>query len=54
MQEQILTSRLQLNLLTADDHAFMMSLVNTKGWIEFIGDRNVHSKEEALAISTRY
>ncbi len=49
MKEQVSTSRLLLDLLTTADHEFMMSLVNTKGWIKFIGDRNVHSKEEALA-----
>lgn len=49
MQKQVSTSRLQLDLLTAEDHVFMISLVNSKSWLEFIGDRNVHSKEEALA-----
>ncbi len=31
-----------------DDHEFIRALVNTKGWIEFIGERNVHSKEGAI------
>jgi len=49
MQNIIYTERLTLNILTADDYEFIMAIVNTKGWIEFIGDRNVHSKDDALA-----
>ncbi len=49
MQISAATDRLLLNILTPEDHAFIISLVNSKGWLEFIGERNVHSKEEALA-----
>lgn len=49
MQNNISTSRLSLHLLTAEDYNFIISLVNSNGWIEFIGDRNIHSKEDALA-----
>src|ERR1700712_4034650 len=49
MQITTRTTRLFLNTLTAEDYEFIISLVNSKGWIEFIGDRNVHSKEEAVA-----
>jgi [ribosomal protein S5]-alanine N-acetyltransferase len=49
MQNNISTDRLLLNLLTEDDYEFIIELVNSKGWLEFIGDRNVHSKEEAVA-----
>ncbi|MGG9963404.1 GNAT family N-acetyltransferase [Ferruginibacter sp. SUN106] len=49
MQSTITTARLTLNLLTVDDYEFIEAIVNTKGWIEFIGDRNVHSKEDAIA-----
>ena len=31
-----------------DDYDFILSLVNTTGWIENIGDRNIHSKNEAI------
>lgn len=48
MQPQFTTERLLLNLLKEDEHAFISELVNTKGWIEFIGDRNVHSQEDAI------
>jgi [ribosomal protein S5]-alanine N-acetyltransferase len=49
MQNNISTDRLFLDILTQRDYEFIIQLVNSKGWIEFIGNRNVHSKEEALA-----
>ena len=49
MRNGIITERLSLNLLILNDHDFIMRLVNSHGWIEFIGDRNVHSKEDAIA-----
>ena len=49
MQNHFLTERLFLDILTKEDYEFIIQLVNSKGWIEFIGDRNVHSKEQALA-----
>jgi ribosomal-protein-alanine N-acetyltransferase len=41
------TKRLVLTNLNEEDSGFIMQLVNTPGWLEFIGDRNVHSVEEA-------
>jgi len=49
MQTIITSSRLTLNIVTTADHDFIMALVNTKGWLDFIGDRNVHSKDDAIA-----
>jgi [ribosomal protein S5]-alanine N-acetyltransferase len=49
MQNNISTRRLSLDFLTTADVEFILQLVNSKGWLEFIGDRNVHSKEESLA-----
>jgi [ribosomal protein S5]-alanine N-acetyltransferase len=49
MENSIVTERLCLDLLSIEDHDFIMALVNTKGWLNFIGDRNVHSTEEAIA-----
>ena len=49
MQASFNTKRLILDSLTAEDYEFIIALLNSKGWIEFIGDRNVHSKEEAVA-----
>jgi len=38
-----------LEKLRVDDYDFILSIVNSKGWIENIGDRNIHTKEEATA-----
>jgi RimJ/RimL family protein N-acetyltransferase len=48
MQNSIKTERLLLNLLSTDDHEFIHSLLNTKGWIEFIGERNIQTSEDAI------
>lgn len=45
----IFTERLHLNLLKNDDHPFILELVNTPGWLQFIGDRNIRTEEEAKA-----
>jgi RimJ/RimL family protein N-acetyltransferase len=48
MQSDISTSRLNLKLVNLEGHSFMLALLNSKGWLEFIGDRNVHTTEEAV------
>ena len=53
MQNHISTERLLLDLLTLEDHEFIMQLVNSKGWIQFIGDRNIHTKEDAMAYTDK-
>lgn len=53
MQNMIATERLYLTILTEDDHEFILKLVNSKGWIEFIGDRNIHTKESSIAYIKR-
>lgn len=47
MQTNYKTERLLLRTLTPADAAFIFELVNTAGWIKFIGDRNVHTNEDA-------
>lgn len=47
-QESIRTDRLLIEPLKTSDSHFIFELVNTKEWKKFIGDRNIHSKEEAL------
>ena len=42
------TERLLLRELTIDDSAFIFTIVNTDGWLQNIGDRNVNSKKEAI------
>ena len=39
---------LQLRLLAETDAGFIRNLVNTPDWIRFIGDRNVHSDDDAV------
>jgi RimJ/RimL family protein N-acetyltransferase len=46
---EIQTERLILAPLDINDKIFILELVNTGGWLEFIGDRNVHSQEDAAA-----
>lgn len=47
--EKLSTERLELSLLKKGDAVFIEELVNTEGWLKFIGDRNVHSIPEAEA-----
>ncbi len=42
------TERLLIRPLTADDACFMFELVNSKGWLAFIGDRGIRSKDDAV------
>ncbi|MDA9773777.1 GNAT family N-acetyltransferase [Saprospiraceae bacterium] len=46
---QLETNRLRLTELSSEDHVFILELTNSEGWIQFIGDRNVHSEEDALS-----
>ncbi len=48
IQHTISTDRLNLEIVSVQDADFIMSLVNSKGWMENIGDRNIHSKGDAL------
>ncbi len=41
------TERLVLEEMVAEDAAFMLELLNTASWLKYIGDRNVHTIEEA-------
>ena len=41
------TNRLELYKVTLDDAPFILSLLNTQGWLKFIGDRGVRTLEDA-------
>ena len=41
------TDRLLINPLTISDDNFILKLVNSEGWLKFIGNRNVNSQLEA-------
>ena len=43
------SARLFLNILSQNDSNFIIELVNTEGWIKFIGNRNIHTTQEAFA-----
>lgn len=42
------TERLILRQMDTSDAAFLVEVMNTPKWLEFIGDRNVHSEEDGL------
>jgi ribosomal-protein-alanine N-acetyltransferase len=48
-KKTIATEHLLLEQLSVDDKAFILELVNTQGWIEFIGDKKIHSLDDATA-----
>jgi [ribosomal protein S5]-alanine N-acetyltransferase len=41
------TKRLELSLLETGDTDFIFELLNTEGWLKFIGDRHVRTHEDA-------
>lgn len=41
------TERLTLSEFTAEDAPFILELVNTPSWLQYIGDRNVHTLDDA-------
>ena len=43
------TGRIYLRELEVSDAAFMVSLLNSEGWLRYIGDRNVHTTEQGEA-----
>lgn len=47
------TERLFITPLTADDNNFILELVNTEGWLQFIGNRKVYTPEDASAYIER-
>ena len=42
------TQRLGLRKFTSDDADFIVELLNTPGWLQFIGDRNIKTGEQAI------
>ena len=46
--EILQTQRLRSRRLTAEDAGFIIELVNTPGWLRFIGDRHIHTIEQAV------
>lgn len=48
MSEVLQTERLILRKLTLDDTDFIIELVNSPGWLKYIGYRNIHTTEDAV------
>ena len=48
MKTIIETNRLILRPLKFEDAVFIKELVNTDGWIKFIGNRNIYTDEDAV------
>jgi RimJ/RimL family protein N-acetyltransferase len=49
MKRILETERLVLREFTLDDTSFIIELLNSPCWIKYIGDRNIKTKENALA-----
>lgn len=49
MDAPLQTERLVLQRLTAGHEAFVLELLNSEGWIRYIGDRKVRTMEDAAA-----
>jgi ribosomal-protein-alanine N-acetyltransferase len=49
MKKILETERLVLHEFTVEDAGFMLSLVNSPGWLQYIGDRQVHTTADAEA-----
>jgi RimJ/RimL family protein N-acetyltransferase len=43
----ITTDRLHIEPISLDDAQFILELLNTEGWLNFIGDRNVKNEMDA-------
>ncbi len=54
MKEILNTQRLILREINLDDAPFIFELLNSKGWLEFIGDRGVNSIEDAKNYITNH
>lgn len=49
LKDLLITNRLLIESLSIRDNTFIYELVNTKEWLQFIGNRNVNSEIEAAA-----
>ena len=48
MESILETERLILRQFELSDAKFIVTLVNTEGWLQFIGDRNIKTEEAAV------
>jgi RimJ/RimL family protein N-acetyltransferase len=45
----LITDRLLLESISVNDYELILELVNSEGWLKFIGNRNIHTEAEAIA-----
>lgn len=48
MEKILDTERLSLRMLTSSDASFILELVNSPGWLEFIGDKKIRNEQDAV------
>src|SRR5687767_3229567 len=48
MKQILETERLRLREFTLNDTAFIIELLNSPGWLKYIGERNVKTEEQAI------
>ena len=48
MNKILETERLRLREFTLDDTQFIIDLLNSPGWLKYIGDRNIKTEEQAV------
>jgi RimJ/RimL family protein N-acetyltransferase len=48
MQAVLTTERLVLREFTPVDHAFVIRLLNSEGWLQYIGNRNISTEQQAI------
>ncbi|WP_316836140.1 GNAT family N-acetyltransferase [Pedobacter nutrimenti] len=53
MSDTLTTERLLIEKLAPGDSAFILTLLNTPGWLKFIGDRNIKTLSDAEAYVQR-
>lgn len=53
MSDTLTTERLLIEKLAPGDSAFILILLNTPGWLKFIGDRNINTLSDAEAYVQR-
>jgi len=49
MNPSFVSKRLSIKPLNTEDAEFILELFNTAGWIQYIGDRDIHSREDSLS-----
>jgi RimJ/RimL family protein N-acetyltransferase len=48
MQPIVTTERLVLRAFDSNDHAFIIQLLNSEGWLQYIGNRNITGEKQAI------